>query len=322
MKTFLASLLASAAVAANTKSWSGTAATGGDLKATPKASSSWSGTANSMVVTYTTTTTLSKTMSNDDYVQTWWCMPYNSKMDCNLWQWEMDGTNYIIKGKNYQKSTTTLDNSIPTLKPKAYFDKSGNGYTAETAVEYKQTGNNTTPAKKSATNGTYTYASSKVNSKTLTGAFKRTYTASQTDTIEASGLSATGYIGVYVNDKSKSQANGKIKKNVSMGVAKKPAPAAPKTVNGAQKTWVGPSVTHADNTAKAGGWTKWTKTGTALQSWMCQTGTATTALTDDDWTIQTYLWEKSTDKFWIWTFRNNEFKYYEMKDDIATFEQG
>ena len=55
---------------------------------------------------------------------------------------------------------------------------------------------------------------------------------------------------------------------------------------------------------------------------MCQTGTATTAITDDDWTIQTYLWEKSTDKFWIWTFRTDEFKYYEMKDDIATFEQG
>ena len=101
MKAFLASLLASAAVAANTKSWSGTAATGGDLKATPKASSSWSGTASSMVVTYTTTVTLSNLMANDDYVQAWWCMPYSSKMDCNLWQWEMDGTNYIIKGKNY-----------------------------------------------------------------------------------------------------------------------------------------------------------------------------------------------------------------------------
>ena len=322
MKAFLASLLASATMAAETMTWTGTKATGGDLGATPKGSSSWSGTANTMAVTWTTSVTLTNKMANDDYVQAWWCMPYNSKMDCNLWQWEMDGTNYVIKGKNYRKSTTTLPSPAET-KPKAWFDKSANGFTAETAVEYKQTGDNKTPAKKTgeSSSSNYKYASSKVNGKSLTGAFKRTYTAAQTDTIEASGVSAKGKIGVYANDKSKSKSAGKITSNVTIGIKKKKV-VVPKTVNGVKKTWTGPSVTHEDNTVKAGGWTLWKKVGTDLDSWLCQTGTATVGLSDDDWTIQTYLWDKTAKTFKIWTFRNDIFKYYEVANSVTSFEQG
>lgn len=89
-------------------------------------------------------------MADDDYVQGWYCMPYNSKTDCQLWQWEMDGSNYVIKGKNYRKSSTTLDTAIPEKKPKAYFDDTA-AWSANTAVEYKQTGASGTPVQKSAT---------------------------------------------------------------------------------------------------------------------------------------------------------------------------
>jgi len=53
---------------------------------------------------------------------------------------------------------------------------------------------------------------------------------------------------------------------------------------------------------------------------MCQTGTATTALSNKDWTIQTYLWNKTAKKQWMWTFRNDEFKYYEFSSDVTAFE--
>ena len=114
MKAFLASLLASATLAANTMTWTGTKATGGDLGATPKGSSSWSATNTGLWATYTTSVSLTNKMANDDYVQAWWCMPYDNKLDCNLWQWEMDGTNYVIKGKNYRKSPTTLPSVAET----------------------------------------------------------------------------------------------------------------------------------------------------------------------------------------------------------------
>lgn len=121
-------------------------------------------------------------------------------------------------------------------------------------------------------------------------------------------------IGVYANDNSKSASAGK-KKNVTIGIKKKPAPT---TVNGVKKTWTGPKVTHESNTVEAGGWTQWTKVGTDLDSWLCQTGTATTALSDDDWTIQTYLWDTTAKRFWIWTFRMEEMKYYDITTTVTT----
>ena len=55
----------------------------------------------------------------------------------------MDGTAYVITGKNYTKSdTTTKDSSIPAEKPMAWFD---DNYYARYSVEYKQSADNVTP---------------------------------------------------------------------------------------------------------------------------------------------------------------------------------
>ena len=123
-------------------------------------------------------------------------------------------------------------------------------------------------------------------------------------------------MGVYANDKSKSKSVGAVT-DVTIGIKKA---AVVNSGNGAKKTWVGPSVRNEGNTIVAGGWTKWTKTDSDLQSWLCQNATAFPALSDDDWTIQTYLWDKTAKKQWLWTFRNDEFKYYEFDSSIATFE--
>ena len=272
MKAFGASLLATCALAANKVTWTGTAVTAGDLKATPSGSSSWDGTADKMVVTYKTSVTLSNVMASGDLVQAWWCLPANGKTDCNIWQWEAtSATNFTIKGKNYTKSTTTLDTNIPAKDPKAYFGTSSKGWTAESAYWYKQTGNNKTPAKdtgETQKTGNYAYVSSKVNSKTLSGTMKRTYDSATTDSVEASGLSAKGLIGVYAKDKSKDKKEGKITTGKSLGIAKKPV-AKVVTVNGQKKTWTGPKISHESNEATAGGWTLWTKVGTDLDSWLC-----------------------------------------------------
>lgn len=321
MKAFIASLLASATMAANKATWTGTKATAGDLGATPSGSSSWSGTANTVAVTWATSVSLTNAMADNDYVQAWWCMPYGSSTDCNLWQWERDGSNYIIKGKNYRKSSTTIDSAIPVKKPKKYFDDTS-AWSEETWIEYKQTGASGTPAKTSASEGNYKYVSSKVNGKTLTGNFKRTYTATQTDKIESTGESKSGVIGVFADDDSKSKEEG-AKKTVTIAIKKKPTTTTtttttttksttPKTTTGAKKTWVGPSVTHESNTVKAGGFTQWTKTDKALQSWLCQTATATTAFADNKETAQPYLWDTTAKQFWAWTFRKNEIKYYDI----------
>ena len=68
MKAFAASLLATAALAANKVSWTGTKVTAGDLEATPSGSSSWSGTADKMVVTWKTSVALKTAMAADDVV--------------------------------------------------------------------------------------------------------------------------------------------------------------------------------------------------------------------------------------------------------------
>ena len=167
MKAFFASLLASATMAANTMTWIGTKATAGDLGAIPKGTSSWSGTSSEVAVTWTTTVRLTNKMANDDYVQSWYCMGYDGKTDCNLWQWEMDGTAYVITGKNYTKSdTTTKDSSIPAEKPMAWFD---DNYYARYSVEYIQSADNVTPVENER-NGfikgsKFRYSSSKVNGK-------------------------------------------------------------------------------------------------------------------------------------------------------------
>ena len=114
MKAFLASLLvASATLASNTVTWTGTKATGGDISAIPKGSSSWSGTADEMVVTWKTSVSLSEEMANYDFVQAWWCMPSSSRLDCNLWQWRMEKGDYVIKGRNYEKAFQIIDTTIP-----------------------------------------------------------------------------------------------------------------------------------------------------------------------------------------------------------------
>ena len=239
MKAFFASLLASATMAANTMTWNGTKATAGDLGATPKGTSSWSGTSSTVAVTWTTTVTLTNKLADDDLVQAWWCMGYDNKTDCNLWQWEMDKTAFVIKGKNYTKSGMTKNASIPAKKPKTFFDTSSKGYTAETAVEYKQSADNVTPTKKVGESAAskFKYSSSKVSGKSLTGAFKRTYTAAQTTTINASGASSAGNMGVYAKDKSKNAEVGAVK-DVTIGIKKKPVaaavvPKAPVVTNGA-----------------------------------------------------------------------------------------
>lgn len=48
-------------------------------------------------------------------------MPFGEKLDCNLWEWQMVGSNYYIKGKNYSKSPEDLDSAIPETEPMDYF---------------------------------------------------------------------------------------------------------------------------------------------------------------------------------------------------------
>lgn len=251
MKAFISALLAGAACAANTKNWNGLkVVVGTTQECTPTGQSSWSGTASKVLVTFQQKMTMKAAIEKDDYAQSWTCFVDGAKTDCLFWQVKGDATNvWTIKGSNYNNAAKDKQKLTVTGNVKDWLESSGSGFKKLNHSEYKQTGDNTSPAKVSVetTKSNYKYKSGKLNGKTFTGEMTREYVASETTGIYTSGKKyTTASIGAFAKDNSASKKEGSIK-DVTVEIAKKPtvktASTTTKDKKGAKKTWTGPKIT-------------------------------------------------------------------------------
>lgn len=220
MKSFALALFAASASAANTWSKSGSKVTSGDLTLTPTVKTDWSISSSKMTVTWTTQGALGKKLEKDDEAQVWWCANIESgKNLCTLWQFKSDNdVKQESKARIYQKSTTSQPSVTADSNAKDWFDKSANGYSKKSEINFTGSSAATKESVKSDSKWKVGSTSNKKGATTVNGTYKTTEDATTT-TSWKKGKSFSGSIGAYLKDNSKSTKKGS-KTNINVQIKK------------------------------------------------------------------------------------------------------
>lgn len=306
MKSFALALLAtSACVTAADADWVGFGdkVTAGDVRFTPKLQVAWSMAADSLKMSaqWSTETILEQSLDFDDIAQVWWCVNFSPEVNtCTVFDFMLaDATNALVKARIYEKESAAQP-EVDATNAMEWFNKSANGYNLISADNFS----GSAAAQRESLVADYKWGSPSVAldylGTELFGSFSNREGIVSTRAIRQEGKTYSAAIGAYARDASLGAESG-ASKQVEIFIepefeTSEDDPELPleKRVTGKQKYWTGPSVSVDTQTIVAGGSTQWKytvspdKKTTTVMSWLCQSATATKALSEDN-VVQVFL---------------------------------